>query len=242
MQRETSRRELLGKLVAEVLGTGLLVFMVCSSVVVPRAYLSAPDSGSALLVTAFIQGLSLMAVVFTFADVSGSHFNPAITLMFVILGSFSIVMALAYVVCQIAGSILGAYVFRACMGRWASGAAGATVPGDAVRLWQAFIIELIITTLLLFVVVSTSFNLQNGLPSVRPLPIGFSVVAGVLVAGSLTGASMNPVRSLGPAIVASTWRAHYIYWIAPLASSVLVGTLYRFLFRAAVSPIERPLV
>jgi aquaporin rerated protein, invertebrate len=244
------KRELLGKVVAEFIGTAFLVFMVSGSVVIPTAYMQevprafCSSSSSSYLVTAFIQGFSLMAVVFTFADISGSHFNPAITLTFVILGSFGILLGLAYIACQVAGAIVGAYIFRWTVERYLLGQAGATLPNVDVGIdrWQAFVIEVVITSMLLFVVVSTSFNLKNGLPSVRPLPIGFSVVAGVLFAGALTGASMNPVRSLGPAIVASAWRSHYIYWLAALTSSVFVGTAYRYLFQTAVSPLEGSLL
>ena len=249
MPGDTNRKvlvELLGKLVGEFIGTAFFVFMASGSVVIPAAYMQEGSSAtpSSYLVTAFIQGFSLMAVVFTFADISGSHFNPAITLTFMFLGSFAVLLGLAYIVCQLAGAVVGAYIFRGTMDRYLLGHAGATLPNLDVGInqWQAYVIEVVITSMLLFVVVSTSFNLKNGLPSVRPLPIGFSVVAGVLFAGPLTGASMNPVRSLGPAIVASAWRSHYVYWLAALTSSVFVGTLYRFLFQTAVSPLESSLL
>jgi len=229
-----------GKLLAEFLGTVVFVFMVCGSVVIPAAYSDGDSEG--ILVTAFIQGLSLMAVVFTFADISGSHFNPAITVTFLLLGSINMLLAAAYIACQISGSIVGAFLFRACVNRYMVGKAGATTIASGVSVGQAFTLETIMTCILLFVVVSTSFNLKNGLPSVRPLPIGFSLVAAVLVAGPLTGASLNPVRSLGPAIVAGEWANHWVYWTAPFLASFVVAALYRFIFQAATSPVEPQIV
>ena len=86
-----------GKLLAEFLGTVVFVLMVCGSVVIPRV-LRRDSEG--ILVTAFVQGLSLMAVVFTFADISGSHFNPAITVTFLLLGSINMLLAAGYIACK----------------------------------------------------------------------------------------------------------------------------------------------
>ena len=217
------------RVLAELVGTTLFIFAVSSSVVIPLAYLNA-FPGVISLVTAFIQGLSLVAIVSIFSGISGSHFNPAITAVSMVTRKMSLVLGLFYIVAQLAGAILGAAIFRGVASLWRTGNLSAVSVSPGVSLGQAFLLELMITTLLLLVALGTSMDTRQGLYILAPIPIGFSVLIGVLIARTLTGASMNPARALGPAVVANLWSNQWLYWIAPLASVILVSIIYISLF------------
>lgn len=213
------------RVLAEFVGTTLFVFAVASSVVIPTAYLTA-SPGVISLVTALIQGLSLVAVVSIFSWISGSHFNPAITAVTMLTAKMSIVLGLFYIGAQIVGAILGAAIFRGSASLWRTGNLSAVGIGPGISVGQAFLMEFMITTILLLVVLGTSTDTRGGLYILAPIPIGFSVLVGVLIARTLTGASMNPARALGPAVVADSWDHHWLYWVAPLASVVFVSVLH----------------
>jgi len=217
------------RVLAEFVGTTLFIFAVASSVVIPLTYLQAVP-GVISLITAFIQGLALIAVVSMFSWVSGSHFNPAITATTMLIGKMGIFLGFFYIVAQVVGAILGAAIFRGCASLWQPAHLSAVAVGPGVSLGQAFLVEFMITTILLMVVVGTSTDTRQGLYILAPVPIGFSVLLGVLIARTLTGASMNPARALGPAIVGHHFDNHWLYWVAPLASAILVSILYRLLF------------
>ena len=217
------------RVLAEFIGTTLFIYAVSASVVIPLTYLNA-SPGIISLVTALIQGLSLVAVVSIFSWVSGSHLNPAITAMSMFTRKIAILLGFAYIVAQLLGAILGAALFRGSASSWREAGLSATTVGPGVSLAQAFLIEFMITLILLMVVAGTSTDTRNGLYILAPIPIGFSVLVGVLIARTLTGASMNPARSFGPAVVSDTWSNHWLYWIAPLAAAIVASILYRLLF------------
>jgi aquaporin related protein len=215
------------RIVAEFIGTLLFIYAVSASAVIPGNYLEA-TSGVAVIVTALIQGFTLIAAVSIFAGFSGSHFNPAITVMSVLIRSISPVLAFFYIIAQMCGAMCGAGLFRASVNKWQY--LSATTVSPDISVGQAFLIEFMITNILLFVVCITSTTLNNGLLSLAPIPIGMAVTIGVLIANNLTGASMNPCRSFGPAVVAGVWTNHWIYWAAPMTSAVLVALLWIVVF------------
>lgn len=219
------------RVIAEFLGSVFFIYAVSSSVVIPLAYLGA-NPGVAALVTAFIQGLALVAVISIFSGISGCHVNPAITLTCIFIRRISIVVGVLYVLAQLLGAIVGAALFRASVYDWREGSLSATTVGPGVSIGQAFLIEFMITSLLLFVVVSTSNDSRKGLYILSPIPIGFSVIVGVLIAKTLTGASMNPARSFGPAVVAGVWTNHWLYWVAPLTSALFVSLVYEIIMHS----------
>jgi MIP family channel proteins len=214
---------------AELVGTAFFVFAVASSVVIPTAYLGAVP-GVISLVTAFIQGLALVAIVSIFSAVSGSHFNPAITAVTIFIKKISIILGLFYIAAQIVGAILGAAIFRGAASFWEIGHLSAVGIGIGVTVGQAFLMEFMITTILLAVVLGTSVDTRQGIYVLAPVPIGFAVLVGVLIARTITGASMNPARALGTAIVSGTWNHQWLYWVAPLTSAMFVSLLYYLLF------------
>jgi MIP family channel proteins len=224
------------KVAAEFIGTLIFIYVVCASVVVPTAYLAAAP-GVAVIITAVAQGLALVSIVSMFDGVSGSHFNPAITLTLIIVRSVPPLLGLAYMIAQVVGAVVGAALLRASMPAWPTGHLGAPGLGVGISVGQAFFIEFLITSILLFVVVCSASDLETAL---APIPIGFAVLAGVLIAKPLTGASMNPARAFGPSLVANWWDHHWVYWIAPLASSLLVAVIYKTVLSSVKLPERRP--
>lgn len=218
------------RVLAEFLGTMLFIYAVSASVVIPLTYLRA-GPGIITLVTAFIQGFALVAMISIFSGVSGSHFNPAITIMLIFTRRITVIIGTIYVLAQLLGAVVGAALFRASVSGWREASLSATTRGDGILLRQAFLIEFMITTILLLVVLGTSSDTRAGLYILAPVPIGFSVLVGVLIARTLTGASMNPARSFGPAVVSGTWNEHWLYWVAPLTAALFVSIVHHVVFQ-----------
>eukprot|EP00835_Amoeboradix_gromovi_P003532 NODE_237_length_13348_cov_0.297381.p4 type:complete len:294 gc:universal NODE_237_length_13348_cov_0.297381:11590-10709(-) len=212
------------RILAEFIGTLLFIYAVSASAVVPKQYMNT-DAGTAALVTAFTQGLALVAIVSTFSGISGGHFNPAISLVLAIKRSISPAICILYILTQLVAAIVGAALFRGSVGKWQS--LSATTLGPDITDGQGFLLEFMITSILLFVVVCTTG--KNGI-ILAPISIGFSVVVGVLISKELTGASMNPARSFGPSVVSGVWTNQWVYWVAPICSAIVVGTLFKGIF------------
>ena len=215
---------------AEALATFALVFAGCGAIV---ANAERGGIGSNGIAVAF--GLVIMAMIYATGHVSGAHINPAVTVAFVASRHFAGREALAYVPAQIAGAVAGATVLRVT---WNGTPAelGATVPsvGDAA----AFTYELVLTAILMFVVMAVATDTRAVGPAAA-IAIGGTVGLDALFGGPVTGASMNPARSLGPAAVAGEWTDLWIYLTAPVVGA-LVGALAYQTVRgeSAVAPVD----
>jgi aquaporin Z len=220
--------------VAELIGTFALVFVGGASIMIARD----TNSPAGLIGIALAHGLILAVMVSALMRISG-HFNPAVTLGFLATRRIEATMAGVYIVAQIIGAILGAYVlkytfpftlFEATRGG-----------GQAVALQvtggQAFLLEALATFFLVLVVFGTAVDPKA--PRVGGLAIGFVVAADILAIGPLTGASMNPARSFGPAVASGVFEAQIIYWLAPITGGLIAALLYEHLFlRRGVEPAD----
>ncbi|WP_051935639.1 MIP/aquaporin family protein [Deinococcus sp. YIM 77859] len=204
-------------LVAEALGTFALVFFGPGAAVV-----QAQTGALGHLGVAAVFGLTVTAVIATFAPISGAHINPAATFALWLSGRFPPGRVLPYVAAQLLGSGVAAFVLLALFGL--RGHLGATVPAGSVA--QAFVLETVLTFFLLLVA------LRSGLPWV----VGGVVALEATMGGPITGASMNPARSFGPALASGIWTAHWLYWAAPLRGAALAATASHLLSPA--EPIE----
>ncbi|CAF1636967.1 unnamed protein product, partial [Adineta ricciae] len=188
---------------------------------------------NSLVQGAFCSGLTLMVLLASFGHISGSHLNPCVTLGVFIAGEVRYYLALAYVVVQVIAGIgaaglvcllVSSQTYSACSG-------GTTLLNEAenIEWWQGLIMEFFITFSLVTVILLVALDTKSktGLAS---MIIGFTLAANILAAGSYTGASMNPARSLGPAIIANKWTNHWIYWVGPLLGSGMAGLMYRFIW------------
>lgn len=171
--------------------------------------------------------LVIVAMVYALGHLCGAHINPAVTLAFWSVGRFSGREVAPYVTAQCAGAILASAVMRLVLGP--IGDLGATLPH--VGLARSFLIEWLFSFALMLVImaVATDSRVTSGAAGVA---VGFTV-GFCAVLGPLTGASMNPARSLGPAVVGNIWTGHWIYWLAPITGMMAAGRTYNYLRPAA---------
>jgi aquaporin NIP len=209
----SERARLLG---AEALGTFALVFFGCGAIVVDSEGGGLGDVGIAL---AF--GLVVMTMVFAFADVSGAHINPAVTLALAVRRRFPWAALPGYWGAQVAGAIAAAITLRASLGDVAN--LGATTP--AVTDAQSFVWEVVMTAALLVVIVAVATRPHMTIGPAA-FAIGGTIALASLVGGPVSGASLNPARSLGPALVSGELDSLWIYLTAPLLGGVLGALMY----------------
>jgi MIP family channel proteins len=212
---------------AELVGTFILVFG--GTAVATAAILSLPTAGGAYdsLAVALAFGLALAAVAAAIGHVSGGHVNPAVTLGLASTGKFPWKSVPYYLGAQLVGAILGA------LGTWlAFGGPGrieaklaATYPAQGVGDLQAFLLEILITFILVFVVISVATDDRAPAP-IAPIAVGFALAIGVFIAGPVTGGAVNPVRALGPMIVAGDLTSAWLYILGPIIGGVLAAFLY----------------
>ena len=203
---------------AEALATFALVFAGCGAIVVN----SENDGTLGELGIAGAFGLVILAMIYATGHVSGAHMNPAVTLSFVALRHFPARDAFGYVPAQLAGAVAGALVLRIA---WDGTPAdlGATVP--SVGVGAAFLYEFVLTAILMFVIVAVATDVR-AVGSAAAIAIGGTIALDALVGGQVTGASMNPARSFGPALVAGQWDDFWLYVVAPPLGALAGGLCY----------------
>ena len=227
---------MLAAAVAETIGTFILVY--CGTAVAVAAILQRPVAGPIYdsLATPLAFGLALLVVVASIGHVSGGHVNPAVTLGLAVTGHFPWRYVPAYVAAQFLGAVLGALATWATYGSPArdTGNLAATIPGPEVGAGTAVLIEAVVTFVLVFVVVSVATD-DRVHASLAPVAVGAALAIGVLVAGPVTGGAVNPVRALGPAVVAGQFTALWVYLVGPLIGGISAAAVYdRFLAKAHV--------
>jgi MIP family channel proteins len=210
---------------AEFIGTFALVFIGGGTIITtPMLQMQA-----IVLNIAFAHGLILALLVTATMRISG-HLNPAVTAGFLVTRRIEPIMAVVYWIAQILGAIIAAYALK-----WLYPASVATVTrlggqsiSNDVTFLQAVALEAIATFLLVFVVFATAVDPKA--PKVGGFAIGLTVTADILAIGPLTGGSMNPARSFGPALVTHIFEGQAVYWIGPLLGGIVAALLYDRLF------------
>jgi MIP family channel proteins len=219
---------ILGAAIAELVGTFILVFG--GTAVAVGAILARPTAGPAYdsLAVALAFGLALAAVVAAVGHVSGAHVNPAVTLGMAATGKFPWQYTPHYVVAQLVGAVLAAFatwVTFGGAGARSEAKLAATYPAQGVGDLQAFVVEILITFILVFVVMAVATD-QRAPAAIAPIAVGFALAVGVFIAGPVTGGSVNPARSLGPMIVAGDLSSVWLYILGPIIGGVLGALLY----------------
>jgi aquaporin Z len=212
-------------LLAEFIGTFTLVFVGVGTIAVTASIGSVPS----LVAVALAHGLAIAVMVSATAAISGGHLNPAVTVGALVTGRISGRQAIGHWAAQIVGGILGAVLILACVPHalLAGAGYGTPAPGVGISSGAAFLMELVLTFFLVFVVIGTAIDARA--PKVGGLFIGLAVTMGILVGGPISGAAMNPARFLGPAIVNATQLQYtWLYLIAPLLGGLLAGAVWRF--------------
>lgn len=211
--------------VSEFIGTFALVFVGGAAIMVANQ----TQSSSALLQVALAHGLILSLLVTALMRISG-HFNPAVTIGFIAARRIDPIMAGIYIIAQLLGAVAAAYMLKATFPPdiFIATRGGGQSIALSVTASQAWILEAIATFFLVFVVFGTAVDPKA--PRVGGFAIGLTVTADILAIGPMTGASMNPARSFGPALASGIYEGQFIYWTAPIVGGIVAALLYDTLF------------
>ncbi len=221
-------RPLARALVAELIGTFALVFTGAGAVMVDAKTHALGHVGVALSF-----GLVIMVMIYAVGHISGAHFNAAVTFAFALTRHFPWRRALAYWCAQFVGALTAAALLRGSLGNIAR--VGATLPAGSQG--QSFLWELLTSFFLMFVIMAVATD-TRAVGEAAAIAIGGTIGLDALVAGPISGASMNPMRSLGPALVAGNVHALWLYIAAPIAGASLGALAYQFVRGEQTRPGE----
>ncbi|KAF2602172.1 hypothetical protein F2Q70_00027257 [Brassica cretica] len=217
------------KLIAEMIGTYFLIFAGCGVVVVNVLY-GGTVTFPGICVT---WGLIVMVMIYSTGHISGAHFNPAVTLTFAVFRRFPWYQVPLYIGAQLTGSLLGSLTLK-LMFHVTPAAYFGTTPSDSAA--QALAAEIIISFLLMFVISGVATD-NRAVGELAGIAVGMTIMLNVFVAGPVSGASMNPARSLGPAIVMGVYDGLWIYIVGPLVGIMAGGFVYN-LIRFTDKPLK----
>lgn len=204
------------RLLAEAVGTALLIVFGCGSVMVNQLH----EGVLGLTGVAITWAMMITVLIYTFGNISGTQINPAVTLALWSVGKMPTKEVAPHIIAQLIGATLGSALLLWSLGH--VGTLGATT--TALTIDRAFVLEFLQSFLLMAVIMGAGVD-ERTPRGFAALGIGLAVGACVLVGGSLTGASMNPARSFGPALVGGTWDNHWLYWLAPVTGMISAAQL-----------------
>lgn len=200
-------------LIAEFIGTFALIFIGAGALAIGEC---------GLLEVALAHGLVIIVFIYAYGHISGTHINPAVTLGLLIAGEIEFVAAIGYWIAQFLGGILGAVMLNVLLSN--PGDLGVTVLQDGVGLTQGLVVEIVLTFFLVNTIFNTAVNGRAG--NFAGIAIGITLIFCILMGGPLTRASLNPARTLGPAIVSGNYADIWLYFIGPLVGAILAALLY----------------
>jgi aquaporin TIP len=196
-------------------------------------------TGLGLVAVALAHGLAIAVMVSALGHISGGHFNPAVTLGFLVTRRLAPVLAVTYWAAQLAGGTAAALLLR-----WFYDTRerdivqlGAPGLGNGISSGQGFVIELVLTFFLVWVVFATAADPGGTFKSIAGLAIGLTITLDILVGGPLTGAAMNPARAFGPQLVQNHWTDGWIWYAGPAAGGALAALAYEWLYLRPLRPV-----
>jgi aquaporin NIP len=215
----TNRPSLLRRCAAEGIATFALVVAGCGAIVTDERY----GGGLGVIGIALVFGLIIMVMVYGTGHLSGAHINPAVTVAFTLTRHFPAREAVGYIAAQLTGAAAGSFVLLAV---WTDKPAnlGATVP--TVATGSALVYEVLLTAFLMFVITAVATD-TRAVGAAAAIAIGGTVGLDALFGGPVTGASMNPARSFGPAVASGEWRDFWVYIAGPVLGATLGAVAYQ---------------
>lgn len=207
------------KYIAEAIGTFILVFCGTGAIIIDQQ-----TNGSVTHVgVAMTFGLVVMSLIYAFGSISGAHLNPAVSCAFALAGRFPVKQVLPYAISQIIGAVLASLVLKLLFP--ANEFLGATMPAGSVP--QSFILEFLLTFFLMIVILNVATgSKEQGM--FAGLAIGSVILLEAMFAGPVCGASMNPARSLAPALISMHFSSLWLYIVAPIAGACLSVPLWKY--------------
>ncbi|KAG5038635.1 hypothetical protein JHK82_019459 [Glycine max] len=215
--------QVIQKVIAELIGTYFLIFAGCCSVVINNA--EETKGRITFPGICLVWGFSVTILVYSLAHVSGAHFNPAVTLSFAIYRHFPLRLVPLYFIAQVLGSFLASgtlYLLFEVNEKTYFG----TIPSGSYI--QSLVFEILTSFLLMFVVCAVSTD-NRAIGKLGGIAVGMTIIVNVFIAGPISGASMNPARSLGPALVMWVYNGIWIYVVGPFVGAILGATCYNLI-------------
>ena len=206
----------MSKYLAEAIATFALIFVGAGSVL----------AGTGVLGIAFAHGLVLAVMIYATGHISGAHINPAVTISMWATKRMRSKEAVKYIISQLIGASVAAFILAGIYGNVA-GSVNNLAPG--VSLGTGLLVEIILTFFLVFTIFATAVNKKNSTGHAA-LAIGFVLIFDHIIGLSLTGASMNPARTFGPALASGMWANHLVYWVGPIVGALIAAFLYQAAF------------
>ncbi|HEX6491435.1 MAG TPA: MIP family channel protein [Gaiellaceae bacterium] len=226
-------RDPLRRSVAEFIGTFTLVFIGAGSIMT-AAGLRDPT----LIGIALAHGLAIGVMVSAVGHISGGHFNPAVTLGFLITRRIEGRLAVCYWLSQFAGAVIASLLLAWIFPTSLVDARHLGVPalGAGIGSGAGLAVEVILTFLLVWVIFATAADPRGTFKSIAGLAIGFTITLDILMGGPLTGAAMNPARAFGPQLVHDEWANGWIWYVGPALGAVAAALLYEWLYLRPLAP------
>lgn len=237
------------KYVAEAIGTFALVFVGAGAICTDYYLKSAAGAGGAgeggigLVGVSIAFGLAVAAMVYALGYISGCHINPAVTVACWVTRRMDTNLAVFYILAQLVGASVAGFALKTIYPQAvASVHLGTTFLGQGVPLARGVLMEFVITFLLVFTIFATAID-RRGSKQFAGLCIGSAILFGVLIGGAVTGGSMNPARTFGPAIASGFFNDHFVYWVGPIVGGIAAALLYERVLGEAEGELpaeERP--
>ena len=244
---------------AEFFGTMIFVFIGCASV---ASAFWPPSPGVApefVVSVAMAHGFAITICIYAIGEISGGNINPAVSWALMITRKISIVRCIVYWICQLLGAMLAAAVLHSLLPsyEWPDGLTEAQMIGchgvsSSITVLTGFAYEIVLTFIFIFIVFATAISpfvgkmapvsggaQEYGPGKLTPLVLGLTILVLHLVGVTFTGASMNPARSFGPAVVGGCWEHHWIYWAGPLIGATSAATIANVFFLSSPDSIAR---
>jgi MIP family channel proteins len=224
------REAFLQRGLAEFVGTFTLIFVGAGSIIATQ--------GTNLTAIGLAHGLAIGVMASAVGHISGGHFNPAVTLGFVVTRRIEARLAATYWFAQLIGAVLAAFMLSWLLPQNQVDAVnlGAPAVGNGIGAGSAVVIEGVLTFFLVWVIFATAADPRGTFASIAGLAIGLTITLDIYIGGVYTGAAMNPARAFGPDLVQNVWSDAWVWWVGPLVGGAIAALLYEHLYLRPVSP------